>query len=93
MEDQAVFREIQRLDTRIDKVEISLGVLDLHGSRGVGALQVQLGEVIKDLGILESTFKSEMKSIKANRYWLTGAFLTAILPIYSLLISIALNKP
>ncbi len=91
--DSPSLRDIMRLDGRIDKVENRIDAMDQHGSRGVGALQVQVMELIKDVSALEARLSAELKSVRTNRWQLVGAFLAAVLPIYGLLIQIVLTKP
>ncbi len=86
------YRDIQSVNTRVDKLEARFEALDTHGSRGVGVLQLQVGELIKDLVRIETTVKEQIKGIKTGKWQTVGAFIAAILPIYILLINLILTK-
>ena len=82
-------REFDQLVTRVN-------LIDEHGTRGVGVIQVQLTEVVKDVAKLESEMTTrftehqrqhdtEQANRAANRRWAIGlavALLAAIGGLY-----------
>jgi hypothetical protein len=81
-----LFREVDRLDRRMDELRQNLDRLDSHGSRGLSGLQVQMTELSKDLVSLEQTFSGFRSDLRSSRWALAGAYLGGLLPLYAFVI-------
>lgn len=89
MTDEDVRRDLDRLERRIEQ-------MDTHGTRGVGVVQSQLADVIKDLAKLEGRMQAhdqvhvqEARDRASNRRWMVStaiAFLVLLVAILALLI-------
>jgi hypothetical protein len=65
-------REIYHLERRIDGAERRIEQIDETGTRGVIGLTVQLTELTKDIGRIESELQRlQTKATASARYWLT----------------------
>lgn len=49
--------------------------IDEHGTRGVGIVQVQLNEVIKDLADLKLSHEQEKQARRTTGKWLVGTII------------------
>lgn len=89
MTDEDVRRDLDRLERRIEQ-------MDTHGTRGVGIVQSQLADVIKDLAKLEGRMAEhdrvhvrEERDRASNRRWMVTTaigFLVLLVAILALLI-------
>lgn len=64
--------EFDMLKQMVNEQGIRLTSIDEHGTRGVGVIQVQLTELIKDLAELKTEFKSEQRNRITGRRWVLG---------------------
>jgi hypothetical protein len=91
------------LERRVGNVEVRLTWLDEHGTRGVGALQLQVSELIKDQAKLEAQVDRLQERMERDRKtdetrrvaafrWRVGAAIAAtasIAAVFALLADIA----
>ena len=77
-----LFREVDRVDRRIDQVERNLTTLDEHGSRGLEGLKVQVGALSERVGHLDETFGEFRRDLKSGRWQLIAAYIAGLVPIY-----------
>jgi hypothetical protein len=89
-------RELDMVRTRLEQIDVS-------GTRGVGVLQVQMTELVKDIGDLRAETRAwqvahdreheqERADRQAGRRWVVGAALagfTAMIGALALLVDIA----
>jgi hypothetical protein len=61
--------EFEMLKQVVSDNQARLLSIDEHGTRGVGIVQVQLNEVIKDLAELKTSFESEKQMRKQSGRW------------------------
>ena len=78
-----------------DQLRESVSSIDVHGTRGIGPLSVQMSEVIKDVADLRSALdahksehEQEARDRKADRWKLVAVAVALIGPLYPLLIAI-----
>lgn len=63
--------------------------IDEHGTRGVGIVQVQLNEVIKDLAELKLSHEQEKASRRATGKWLIGTVIAFMAMAAAVIITVA----
>ena len=88
---QAFYREVDATNRRVDALEGRVTALDEHGSRGMEGLRVQLVELAKDLTAMETTFAAFRIDLRRSRYWLVGAYLGGLVPLYAFIADQFLN--
>lgn len=78
-------RELDVLRQRVDQ-------MDAQGTRGVGVIQSQLGDLIRDFAKMEARLdgheqlhEGERKDRAANRRWLTGTCIAALVLLVAIL--------
>jgi predicted nucleic acid-binding Zn-ribbon protein len=88
---QAYYREVDATNRRVDALESRVQALDEHGSRGMDGLRVELRELSKDMASLETTFAAFRNDLRRSRFWLVGAYLGGLVPLYAFIADQFLN--
>ena len=83
--DFLLWREVDRLDRRIDETRGRLDVLDQHGTRGVDALRNQVLQLAKDIEQHEQLHQAQTEQQITGRRWVIGTVCALIVPLYPLL--------
>lgn len=93
----------QEVERRLAELEARLGEIDRHGTRGMEGVRIQLGQVQRDLGRVESStdrtetalaaVQLQLAGMKPARVWpqLVG-YLALLLPIYALVIGLLTGR-
>ena len=77
--------EFQLLKDIVDRTQLRLDVIDDHGTRGIGVLQTQIIDLVKDVTDLNTRFdthatvhqKEQDDRVKGRR-WMAGAVIAAL---------------
>lgn len=83
-----VWRDIDRLDRRIDVVASQIGQLDQFGSRGVDALRQEVQTLSKDIKDHEQVHKDTTAAQAKARQFQIGMVVALIGPLYPLILLI-----
>jgi hypothetical protein len=78
----------------MDNMERRFEWLDEHGTRAVGALQLQVSELIKDTGKIEGSLTqlgNKFDRIVAGRWANLWTLAALMVPLYSLVIALLLQ--
>lgn len=78
----------------MDALERRVDWLDEHGTRAVGALQLQVSELIKDAGKMEGVlngFGTKIDKVSAGRWVTFWSILACLVPLYALVIAVLLQ--
>lgn len=70
--DEVTRGEFDLLRQMVGNLDSRVTTIDDHGTRGVGAIQIQLSEVIKDLADMKAEFKAELRARLSARRWAIG---------------------
>lgn len=85
-----LWREVDRLDRRIDAGERRMEQMDQTGTRGVAALQQQVAGLAADIREHETKHEEERREMARHRQWLIGIVVTVLLalvgPLYPILL-------
>ena len=65
------------MDRRIAAIEQRLDFIDQHGTRQIGVLQLQIQELVKDVG-----------EVKGSRFTSWLVYVATVIPLYALTIAI-----
>src|SRR5438105_6270711 len=91
-----LWREVDRLDKRIDRAFLQLDELDQHGSRGVDGLRIEVANLRADFAAHERAHEREVAERRTARRWGLGLGITAAValvgPVYPLLL-LLLERP
>lgn len=83
--DFLLWREIDRVDRRIDENRTRIDGLDQHGSRGVDALRGKVDALARDIEAHEEQHEQARRDQVTGRRWLLGIVAALIVPLYPLL--------
>lgn len=91
--DFLLWREVDRLDRRIDTEAARLSRLDEHGSRGVEALRNQVQQLTRDIQEHELLHARQQEQQITGRRWIVGTVVALVVPLYPLLLWLLSNAP
>lgn len=81
---------------RIGEIATRLDVIDMHGTRGMEAVRVQLGALQQTVGKLDGAVERMDRTLaslpKPQRPWAAvTAFVAAVIPMYALVIDLIVS--
>ena len=80
-----LWREVDRLDGRINSIQRVVSHLDEHGTRGIEQLRAQVTMLVKEFGEHETTHKEQAAAVLVTRRWNIGLMVTLVVPLYPFL--------
>ena len=80
--DFLLWREVDRLDRRIDENRQRLDILDQHGTRGVEALRNQVQLLASDIREHEQLHAKQTEQQITGRRWIVGVTVATVVPLY-----------
>jgi uncharacterized coiled-coil protein SlyX len=82
-------------ERRITSLEQRVDFIDLHGTRGIDGLRLQLTTVDRDLGKLQgavNTLSETVNKLRPQRAWpAIAAYIVTVIPLYALVISLVVK--